>query len=374
MPHLYPGLIFFLLVSVAPAVMLLSSGGNVRLDQDRKLVIAGFVVLSFSCALDLYLQIQAVTLIWGVSPQLLLFAIGFVPGAVLVGFGFIRWARRSTESAASTERLSAASAEIEQLQARLLQALQRAEEAEHAKAEFLANMSHGLRTPLNAIIGFSEMMHAEMLGELGSDAYKGYLQAINSSSRQLHDVISDLLDLTKVNSGQLALNKSKVDLQLLARECAALVREQVENKHIGLEETYAADTLVDADPRMLRQVFLNLLANAIKFTPDHGKITLTLLLQTDGRPVIMVKDSGVGMRREDIELATTPFEHSEGVLTRSYEGLALQLALVNTFVELHGGELFIDSKLDYGTCVTVKLPPVEAVETEIDMPSVSSVA
>lgn len=362
MPHLYPELIFFLLVSVVPAAIVYRAQEVRAISLANLLIVTGCLLLSLSWVVDYALHQSVGGSVSAASdfavPHMLLAIFGFVPGAALVGFGFASWARESAALRTEIALRLETEAKLEKVSRRLEEEALRAEQADKAKADFLANMSHDLRTPLNAIMGFSEMMHAEMFGELGAVQYKEYLDAINSSSRQLHDSISDMLDLSKATSGQMRLRRQDLVLRKLADECIDMLRPQAEAKDVSLEGNFAADLVINADRRMLFQVLLNLLTNAIKCTPKYGKVSLVVLQQTDGRPVIIVRDTGYGMSSEDIELATAPFEHTESLLARSHEGLAIQLALVNKFIELHDGQLMIDSKADFGTCTTIKLPPV----------------
>lgn len=362
MPHINPELMFFILVSTLPAAIIYRAS-EIRTVNIASLFIAvGCVFLSLSWSVDFSLHTLVARGLVApadfATPHILLVLFGFVPGAGFVGFGFASWAREAAALKLEVNRRRDVEAELKRVNERLAQEVERAARADKAKNDFLANMSHDLRTPLNAIMGFSEIMESEMLGKLGTARYKEYLSAINSSSRQLHDNISDILDLAKISGGQMVLRRQKVQLNDLVRECVALVQAEATAKNIELETNFTTDVAVDADHRMLLQVVLSLLTNAIKYTPMHGKVSFATLQQTDGKPVLIIRDTGYGISSQDIKLATEPFEHAESLLARSHEGLALQLALVNQFVELHEGQLMIDSKKDYGTCVTIKLPPV----------------
>ena len=367
MPHLSPELLFFIFVSVMPAAMIFRSLSGRHMGTGQIQIVFGCLLLSFSWAVDYSLHnLPATVFLAGATsvPHLLLILFGYVPGTCLLGFGLVLSAGELTRLRHEIERRKAAETELVQMNKKLEQAAREAKRANKAKSDFLANMSHDLRTPLNAIMGFSEMMRSETFGKLGAERYKDYLDVINSSGKQLHDNISDILDFTKVRSGKMLLSREQVDLRALANECVAMVLATADQNKVGLEAHFAADMIVVADRRMLTQVILNLLSNAIKFTPEHGKVSLTVLQQSDGRPVMIVRDTGSGMTEADIALATSPFEESESLVARSHEGVALQLALVNKFIELHDGQLLIDSKLDFGTCITVKLPPIKLVATD----------
>ncbi len=220
MPHLNPELLFFLFVSVMPAAMIFRSESGRHLGIGQVQVIFGCLLLSLGWAVDysFHRMIEAAVTPASVAvPHLLLVLFGYVPGICLVGFGSIMSTRELTGLKYEVERRQAAEAELVAMNEKLTEAAKRAEQANKAKSDFLANMSHDLRTPLNAIMGFSELMHAETFGKLGADRYKEYLDAINSSSKQLHDNISDILDFTKARSGQMKLRREPVDLRTLVR-------------------------------------------------------------------------------------------------------------------------------------------------------------
>ncbi len=377
MPHLYPELVFFLVVSVVPVAVLLHAGKFVEVTASGKSIAFGCLLLSLSCVADFGLRvfIDSQGAVSGyISPQhILLILFGFIPGAGMVGFGFASWAREVSAIRAETSRREALEAELMTVQAQLKQEVARAEAADKIKSNFLANMSHDLRTPLNAIMGFSEMMHAETFGKLGTERYKEYLAAINTSSKQLHDNISDMLDMSKIHTGQMQLSRTDVSLRHLANDCIDMLRPDVEAKRITLDLNFAADLTVYADSRMLLHVLLNLLRSAVKHTPEYGKVSLVVLQQTDGKPVIIVRDTGRGMSPKDIELATTPFQATESLVARSHEWLALQLALANQFIELHDGQFMIDSRRDFGTCVTIKLPAIDVADVTYGASNVVSI-
>jgi signal transduction histidine kinase/HAMP domain-containing protein len=231
-----------------------------------------------------------------------------------------------------------------------------AEAANAAKTRFLANMSHELRTPLNAIIGFSEIINAELFGALSNDRYLDYSGDILRSGRHLLDVINSVLDLAKSESGKMNLDIRPADMGEVLRDCITMVREQMTAANLSFEVLGLDQPLpLSGDPAKLRQIFLNLLSNAMKFTPAGGRIWLDAKL-TPGGVAVTVGDSGIGMSPEDVEVALQPFGQVDNRLERRYEGTGLGLPLTRAFVDLHGANLTFDSARDQGTKVTVLFP------------------
>ncbi|MBI3709981.1 MAG: PAS-domain containing protein [Proteobacteria bacterium] len=240
----------------------------------------------------------------------------------------------------------------------LRQTKETAELADRAKSEFLANMSHELRTPLNAIIGFSEIMQHEMFGPVGDRRYRDYANDIHSSGTHLLNLISDILDLSKIEAGKLELHEEPLSLADVVATCVSLVRERAGNAGIRVvvEPTDHLPRL-SADETKMKQILLNLLSNAIKFTPNGGRVTVGAHRANDHSLVIFVTDTGIGMRAEDIPIAMQPFRQIENAITRKHAGTGLGLPLTKSLVELHGGVMMIESQPNVGTTVTIRLPP-----------------
>ena len=232
-----------------------------------------------------------------------------------------------------------------------------ADAANRAKSLFLANMSHELRTPLNAILGFSEVTREAMMGPLDA-RYRDYASEIHASGQYLLRLINDVLDTSKIEVDRMELHEELVDLPDVVGECQRLLRDRAEDGQLSLTaELPPGLPLLVADRLRVKQILLNLLSNAMKFTPAGGHIAVSASLPDDGGIVISIADTGIGMRPEDIPVALEPFRQIENPLTRHYEGTGLGLPLAKALVELHGGRLTVASVLGRGTTVQVWLPP-----------------
>jgi two-component system cell cycle sensor histidine kinase PleC len=231
-----------------------------------------------------------------------------------------------------------------------------ADEANRAKTRFLANMSHELRTPLNAIIGFSDIMRSEIFGSIGQGKYKQYVSDINRSGSHLLQLINDILDVAKIEVGAQPLNEAVIDLAGTLKQCGQLVEPQARSAGVALTlDASARLPALRADPTRFRQVVLNLLSNAIKFTPAGGKVWLSASIETSGRLLVAVRDTGIGMNPEDIPRAMQLFVQLDHA-PRGDPGTGLGLALVKTLVEAHGGTLTLESELGKGTTASIRLP------------------
>jgi signal transduction histidine kinase len=236
-------------------------------------------------------------------------------------------------------------------------AKEQAELANRAKTAFLANMSHELRTPLNAVIGFAEIIHQQLLGPIGTPKYLDYVADIHLSGNHLLEVINDILDLSKVESGHFELLERTVDLERVLASALRLLGDKATKSNLTLRTRIPEPhPLVRADERAMKQILLNLLSNSVKFTPPGGVIEVAVELADNGDLLVTVADSGVGFDLADLPRALAPFGQIDSTLTRRYQGTGLGLPLVNSLTQLHGGRLEIDSKLNAGTRITVRLP------------------
>jgi PAS domain S-box-containing protein len=230
-----------------------------------------------------------------------------------------------------------------------------AERASRTKSEFLANMSHEIRTPLNAILGFSEIIKDALMGSV-AERYRSYAADIHSSGQYLLKVINDVLDLSKIEAERLELHEEPVEIAEIVEACRRLVGERAQAGRIAVTVDLSPGMPpVLADAMRLKQIVLNLLANAIKFTPAGGQVKVSTSLRADGVG-IRVEDTGIGMDADEIPRALEPFQQIESTLSRRYEGTGLGLPLAKRLVELHGGILEIASEPGVGTTVTILLP------------------
>ncbi len=232
-----------------------------------------------------------------------------------------------------------------------------AEESSRAKSEFLANMSHELRTPLNAIIGFSEIMYKQRFGPMGSDKYQEYSSDINSAGNYLLELINDVLDLSKIEASQFQLNLEHLDINDAIEATVRMIRDRLVFKKMDLEvDLFKPAPTMIGDPRAVKQIILNLLTNAVKFTPEGGKVTVRSTKETDGCVAFQVADTGIGIDQADIPRVLEPFGQVSSSDTKAQEGTGLGLHLAGSLAALHDGTLELESELGIGTCVTVRFP------------------
>jgi PAS domain S-box-containing protein len=232
----------------------------------------------------------------------------------------------------------------------------RTQESDRLKSEFLANMSHELRTPLNAVIGFTSLMHSGKVGPL-SEVQKEYLGDIINSSRHLLQLINDVLDLAKIESGRVELRLESVDLAKLAQEVKEVVRGLAAEKHLRLVlEVEDAIDRVTVDPRMLKQVLYNYLSNAIKFTPEGGQVSLRIAAEGDHSYRVEVEDTGIGIKPEDMNRLFVEFQQLDQGTTKKYAGTGLGLALTRRIVEAQGGRVEVKSTVGKGSTFSAVLP------------------
>ena len=242
------------------------------------------------------------------------------------------------------------------------------EKANQAKSEFLAHMSHELRTPLNAIIGFSQMISNGVFGKLENPKYLAYTQDIHTSALHLLEMINDILDISRIEAKEMALVDNAVDLAETIQISLTMVRGPADTKNLDVITALPDDLpLLSADERMVRQILVNLLTNAIKFTPAGGSVKLSAEVAFDGGLRLSITDTGPGMAPEDIPLALEPFGQVRHRPDTTHEGTGLGLPLSKRLAELHGGTLKLRSALGEGTTVTIDFPAERTITgDEID--------
>ncbi len=239
----------------------------------------------------------------------------------------------------------------------LRQAKDASEQAYAAKSRFLANMSHELRTPLNAIIGFSEMIEQQMLGPIFNERYLEYATSIKESGEHLLDLISDILDMSKIEAGKHTLELENVNIKDIIDRATHMILGRAQEQDITLKTTDIenSDINIVGDRRALTQVLLNLLSNAVKFTPEHGSVWIECY-QKGNYISLKICDTGIGIPPNKLASVLRPFEQASSQYTRDHEGTGLGLSITKKLIELHGGSISIESSVGSGTTVTVRLP------------------
>ncbi len=230
--------------------------------------------------------------------------------------------------------------------------------ANHHKSQFLAYMSHEIRTPLNAILGFSEVIRDEVLGPVTPEKYREYAGDIHTSGDHLLELINDILDLSKIEAGKLEIEEAEIDVAASVEASLRFVRERANKAGLSLKtETPPGLLALHADVRMVKQMLINLLTNAVKFTPSGGEITVAAVRGGSGGLELSVRDTGAGIAPEDLSKVMKAYGQAGKTRSRGFEGTGLGLQLVKKMIELHGGSVELQSELGAGTTFTLRFPP-----------------
>jgi PAS domain S-box-containing protein len=247
-------------------------------------------------------------------------------------------------------------------EAALRHAKEQADAANRAKSEFLGTMSHELRTPLNAVIGFTELMKEEVMGPIGNEQYRSYIADIHFSSTHLLNLINDILDVTKAEAGKLELQEEVFDLREVIEAVVRVSGPPIEKAGLAVAIRLPSDLpMLRADERKARQVFFNLIGNAVKFTPAGGQIEIFGGFDHQSGVAITVKDTGIGIAPEDLTRVLEPFVQVSSPVSRQHAGTGLGLPATKRIMELHQGKLVLQSTLGAGTAAIVTFPPQCAV-------------
>lgn len=239
----------------------------------------------------------------------------------------------------------------------LVRALEASETASHAKSRFLASMSHELRAPLTGILGFSEILKSELLGPIGNARYLEYVGHIHESGEHMLSLINDVLDIAKIEAGRMEIEPEWIIVHSLFEHILDMSAGRAEAKSLTLTLEASPALNLFADVRAVKQMALNLLSNALKFTPEGGTITVAGALAADGGVTLSVRDTGVGLSYESVTRLMRPFEQVDNRFGAGQKGSGLGLSLVKGLIELHGGHLTIDSQVGHGSVFSLYFPP-----------------
>lgn len=356
----------FLGVSSIPVFLLLKYNRFVCSDRGYQLIIGGTCVIAVGALLDYGQQVLSNLDMLDLLPEFvrgskgaILAIVFYFPGTVLVGFGLSKWLPAIQRIDEEISRRRELEEELRKLVVQLNDLAVRAEEANQSKATFLATMNHELRTPLNAIIGFSEIIGSQLLGKIENSRYVQYGELISEGGTQLLAVLSDVLELSKIETGETTLANERISVLSNLRDCIELLAPQARKRNVTIffeTPDPGDDFCVTSDRRQFRQMALNLLSNAIKFSNSGGVVRVSVAVSETWGLSIKFEDSGRGMSEEQILHASEPFARIDSAYARSEGGTGLGLPIVYRLIRLHGGDISISSEIGKGTEVTLTFP------------------
>jgi two-component system cell cycle sensor histidine kinase PleC len=277
----------------------------------------------------------------------------YLPGIIPFALGLMMWLPKAASLVKEVEQRKVVERELRVLAEQLSTEAIKAEMANESKSDFLATMTHELRTPLNAIIGFSQILKNPN-SKTSTKQKEEFLDLIESSGNHLLEIINDMLDLSKLEAGKVEVRFESFDLQKVLEASFAVCKNMATQKQIVCVIA-PCDVMLETDSKIMKQVFINIMSNAIKFTPIGGEVRVDSFVE-DGQCIVKIMDSGIGMNQEDILVALEPFRQVEGHYDRENAGTGLGLPLVQRFMNLLGGSLTIESTKDIGTTIYLSLP------------------
>lgn len=346
----------FVGVSFIPLLLFIRRHRLAKVDGGFYLIVVGLTVISIGTFLDyLMTVIISMELQSSITPSLwengatILALLFLFPGTIMTGFGLSTWLPALQHLDREIERRRTA-------ERKLVEAMKAAEMANRAKSEFLANMSHELRTPLNSIIGFSEIIRDQLFGK-NDLRYSDYASEINVSGHHLLEIISDILDISKIESGKSTVDDTEVEIQNVVNASIMMLAVRANEARVSLKNNIPETIpLLRADVRHMKQIIINLISNAIKFTPTNGEISIGCQVLEGGALEVTVRDDGIGIEEADIPSILLPFGQVEASLNREHGGTGLGLPICVALMELHGGKLSIESEINKGTLITLNFP------------------
>ena len=369
-PFLFTSFYLFLGLFSVPIVLLRLGSMKMLRDNGYLTLVACSSFLALGALLDFLEELSigsflhSLPFVTGEIDNLILIFF-YLPGIIGCGFGLATWLPDIRRLAHEIERRRIVEEEFRDLLKESEKLAQAAEIANQAKSEFLATMSHELRTPLNAIIGFSSLLNQGYFEE-NSEKSKEYIRDINQAGNHLLQLINDILDLSKIEAGKIEHNIEKFSLLRLVDGCVKFItpRAIAKEQEIILN---GEDVQLIADARILRQILINILSNASKFSREKTAITISIYEKSSGVEVI-ISDQGVGMTEEELSYAMQPFVQLEGAMSRTQEGTGLGMALIMRFAKELGAEVHYNSSKGVGTTVTLNLPSSILVEGQRQEP------